>query len=212
MNTLSKISLSALFAIFLTACEKPNTQSAEQKPEQVQASEVKKEEVKPVDTGAEDYKTFRDWQDSQEKALNDAIQTATDALTDKQKADPAIMQETVNKTLLTQLDSIKASAEALNIQNSEVKALKDKTLEVLTLGTQMIIEGANMEKNPTPEAHKAFGELQTKLNQLAEEGQKLENELKAKYAPDTQPEVTPAETKPQETAPVNTAPTEATTK
>lgn len=190
MNTLSKISLSALFAIFLTACEKPNTQSAEQKPEQVQASEVKKEEVKPGDTGAEDYKTFSEWQDAQEKALNDAIQTATDSLTDKQKIDPAVMQETVNKTLLTQLDSIKASAEALNIQNSEVQALKNKTLEVLTLGTQMIIEGANMEKNPTPEAHKAFGELQTKLNQLAEEGQKLENELKAKYAPAPQPETT----------------------
>lgn len=212
MNTLSKISLSALFAVFLTACEKPTTQPSEQKPEQAQASEVKKEEVKPVDTGAADYKTFRDWQDAQEKALNDAIQAATDGLTEKQKADPTVMQETVNKTLLAQLDSIKASSEALNIQNSEVKALKDKTLEVLTLGTQMIIEGANMEKNPTPEAHKAFGELQTKLNQLAKEGQKLENELRAKYAPAPQPEVAPSEAKPQEVAPTEATPTETTTK
>lgn len=54
--------------------------------------------------------------------------------------------------------------------------------------------------------------MQTKLNQLAEEGQKLENELKAKYAPAPQPEVPPAETKPQEAAPVNTTPTEAATK
>lgn len=197
MNTLSKISLSALFAVFLTACEKQTTQPSEQKPEQVQASGVK-EEVKPVDTGAADYQIFRDWQYSQEKSLNDTIQTAINGLTEKQKADPSVMQETINKTLLTQLDSIKASAEELNIQNGEVKALKDKTLEVLTLGTQMIIEGANMEKNPTPEAHKAFGELQTRLNQLAEEGQKLESELKAKYAPDPQPEIAPRETKPQE--------------
>lgn len=197
MNTLSKISLSALFAVFLTACEKPTTQPTEQKPEQVQASETKQEAVKTEDTGAADYKTFRDWQDAQEKALNDAIQAATDSLTDKQKADPALMQETVNKALLAQLDSIKASAETLNIQDSEVKTLKDKTLEVLTLGSQMIVEGANMEKNPTPEAHKAFGELQTKLNQLAEEGQKLENELKAKYAPAEQPvQSTPSDAAP----------------
>ncbi|MFA9499511.1 lipoprotein Hlp [Mannheimia sp. E30BD] len=211
MNTLSKISLSALFAVFLTACEKPTTEPSKQKPEQAQASEVKKEEVKSANTGAADYQIFRDWQDTQEKALNDAIQTATDGLTEKQKADPTVMQETVNKTLLAQLDSIKASAEALNIQNSEVKALKDKILEVLTLGTQMIIEGASMEKNPTPEAHKTFGKLQTKLNQLAEEGQTLENALRAKYAPVPQPEVAPAEAKPQEAAPTETTPTEATT-
>lgn len=199
MNTLTKIGLSAIFSLFLTACDQSN-QNATQKTEPSQAVEVKKEEPKPIDTGAQDYKTFREWQDAQEKALNDAIQAATDNLNDKQKTDPAIMQDTVNKTLLAQLDTIKASAETLNIQNSEVKALKDKTLEVLSLGTQMIVEGANMAKNPTPEAHKAFGELQTKLNQLAEEGQKLEQELKAKYAPEptpapasTQPEATPAE-------------------
>ncbi|TLU75682.1 lipoprotein Hlp [Mannheimia varigena] len=187
MNTFSKISLSALLTVFLTACEKPAPQTTEQKSEQVQIAEVKKEEAKPVDTGARDYKTFREWQDAQEKALNDTIQSAADSLTDKQKADSALMQETVNKALLTQLDSIKASAETLNIQDSEVKALKEKTLEVLSLGTQMIVEGANMEKNPTPEAHKAFGELQAKLNQLAEEGQKLENVLKDKYAPEPAP-------------------------
>ncbi|HGO5815194.1 TPA: lipoprotein Hlp [Mannheimia haemolytica] len=197
MNTLTKIGLSAIFSLFLTACDQPNNQNATQKSESNQTVEVKKEEPKPADTGAKDYKTLREWQDAQEKALNDAIQAATDNLSDKQKADPAIMQDTVNKTLLAQLDTIKASAETLNIQNSEVKALKDKTLEVLTLGTQMIVEGANMAKNPTPEAHKAFGELQTKLNQLAEEGQKLEQELKAKYAPTPAPAPATSEDQPE---------------
>lgn len=186
MNTLTKVSLSALFALILTACDKPATQSAEKKAEPAAQTEVKQEtakveEVKPVDTGAQDYKTLREWQDAQEKALNDAVTNATNNLTDKQKGDADLMRETVNKALLAQLDTIKVSAETLNIQNPEIKALKDKTLEVLALGTQMIVEGAKMEKNPTPEAHKAFAELQTKLNQLAEEGQQLENTLKAKY-------------------------------
>ncbi|HGO5853690.1 TPA: lipoprotein Hlp [Mannheimia haemolytica] len=197
MNTLTKIGLSAIFSLFLTACDQPNNQNAAQKSESNQTVEVKKEEPRPADTGAQDYKTLREWQDAQEKALNDAIQAATDNLSDKQKADPAVMQDTVNKTLLTQLDTIKASAETLNIQNSEVKALKDKTLEVLALGTQMIVEGANMAKNPTPEAHKAFGELQTKLNQLAEEGQKLEQELQAKYAPTPAPAPATSEDQPE---------------
>lgn len=193
MNPLSKIGLAALFSLILTACDKPKTTEPAPAPTQTEEkatsapqetkTETVKTEAQPTDTGAEDYKMLTEWQNTQEKALSDAMEKAVAQLNDKQKADPALVQESINKTLLSQLDSIKVSAESLNIQNAEVKALKDKTIEVLTLGAQMIVEGSAMEKNPTPEAHKAFGELQTKLNQLANEGQQLENALKAKYAP-----------------------------
>lgn len=198
MNNATKLTLSALLAIFLTACDdKHSSSQLEQKVEKsaIQTSnESEKEKIennKPIDTGEQDYKALITWQDTQEKALNDAIKTATDNLNQKQKEDTALMQQTVNKVLLTEIDSIKSSAENLNIQDTEVKALKDKTIDVLTLGTQMITEGQKMEQNPTPEAHKAFGELQTKLNQLAEEGQQLENKLRAKYAPAPAPAPAP---------------------
>ncbi|EXI63078.1 hypothetical protein MHD_02775 [Mannheimia granulomatis] len=181
MNILTKVGLSALLTIFLTACEKPSSPEAQKSEQTPSQTQEKVEESK--DTGAQDYKALREWQDAQEKALRDTISSATNKLNEKQKSDAALMQETVNQALLSQLENIKVSAESLNIQNAEVKALKDKTLEVLTLGTEMIVEGAKMEKNPTPEAHKAFGELQTRLNQLAEQGQQLEKALKAKYEP-----------------------------
>lgn len=184
MNNFTKISLSLLLSFFLTACDKAASQTGNQHLEQqTQDVDSPKNEAIKIDVGLQDYKTLIEWQSAQEKTLNDAIKNATNKLTGKQKADPALMQETVNQTLLAQIENIKTSAEALNIQTSEIKMLKDKTIEVLTLGTQMIIEGAKMAKNPTPEAHKAFADLQTKLNQLAEEGQQLENQLKTKYAP-----------------------------
>lgn len=176
MNKLNQLGLFVIFSLFLTACDKPTPLSIETTADSSSTTDI----ITP-DTGKEDYKLLREWQDIQEKELGNAITNTINHLDEKQKDDPIIIQETVNKVLLTQIEKIRMSAESLNIQNTEVKALKDKTIEVLTLGVEMLIEGEKMNKNPTDEAHKSFVELQTKLNLLAEEGQKLENSLKIKY-------------------------------
>lgn len=180
MTKLTKISTIALLSVFLTACDK-----AADKPAQNVTTEQKVEAVK-VDTGAQDYKAFREWQQAQERAINDVIKNEMEKLGEKAK-DPKVAQEAMSKALLTQLEAIKQSASSLNINDEQVKALKEKSLEALTLGAQMMVEAEKVAKNPTPEAHKTFGELQAKLDKIANEGKAIESELMKKYAPAPQP-------------------------
>ena len=180
MTKLTKISAIALLSVFLTACDK-----AADKPAQNVTTEQKAEAVK-VDTGAQDYKAFREWQQAQERAINDVIKNEMEKLGEKAK-DPKVAQEAMSKALLTQLEAIKQSASSLNINDEQVKALKEKSLEALTLGAQMMVEAEKVAKNPTPEAHKTFGELQAKLDKIANEGKAIESELMKKYAPAPQP-------------------------
>ena len=136
-------------------------------------------------------KTFRQWKAEQERAINAASEEAMKKL--GEQADPKVMQETLNKVLMEQIQAVKASAEKLDIQDEKVKALKDKTLEVLALGLKMMEATETVAKNPTEESHKALGELQTQLNKLADEGLALESELTQKYEPAPAQPAAPAE-------------------
>ncbi len=188
MTKLTKIGAVALLSIFLTACDK-----AADKPAQNVKTEQKAEAVK-VDTGAQDYKAFREWQHAQERSINDAIKNEMEKLGDKAK-DPKVAQEAMSKALLAQIEVIKQSVTSLNITDEQVKALKEKSLEALSLGAQMMVEAEKVAQNPTPEAHKAFGDLQAKLDKIAHEGKAIEAELVKKYepAPQPKPEQLPAQ-------------------
>lgn len=174
MKKLTQLTTIALFGIFLTACDKPAEKNAQ--PQSANSVE------KTVDHGAEDYKTFREWQHSQEQKIHEAMAKTIEQLGEKAK-DEQVLQEAVNKTLLEQVENIKKSAEQLTITDSQVKLLKDKSLEALALGAEMIAEADKIAKNPTEEAHKAFSELQAKVEKIAQEGKALEAELLKKYEP-----------------------------
>lgn len=206
MKKFTALSTAALLAIFLTACDKPASQTTESTApakETAAASTQAKEaattptpakEAAPApkaDTGEQDYKTFRQWKAEQELAINSASEEAMKKL--GEQADPKVMQETLNKVLIEQIQAVKASAEKLDIQDEKVKALKDKTLEVLALGLKMIEATETVAKNPTEESHKVLGELQTQLNKLANEGLALEAELTQKYEPAPAQPAAPAE-------------------
>lgn len=199
MKKFTALSTAALLAIFLTACDKPASQTAETATpaketaaatastpaaKEAAATPAPAKEAAPApkaDTGEQDYKTFRQWKAEQERAINTASEEAMKKL--GEQADPKVMQETLNKVLMEQIQAVKASAEKLDIQDEKVKALKDKTLEVLALGLKMMEATETVAKNPTEESHKVLGELQTQLNKLADEGLALEAELTQKYEP-----------------------------
>lgn len=218
MKKFTALSTAALLAIFLTACDKPVSKTAETATpakETAAASTPAKEAATPApakeaapapkaDTGEQDYKTFRQWKAEQERAINSASEEAMKKL--GEQADPKVMQETLNKVLMEQIEAVKASAEKLDIQDEKVKALKDKTLEVLALGLKMMEATETVAKNPTEESHKALGELQTQLNKLADEGLALEAELTQKYEPAPAQPAAPAE---QPAAQAPSAPVEA---
>ena len=209
MKKFTALSTAALLAIFLTACDKPaskTTETATPAKETAAASTPAKEAApaQKADRGEQDYKTFRQWKAEQERAINSASEEAMKKL--GEQADPKVMQETLNKVLMEQILAVKASAEKLDIQDEKVKALKDKTLEVLALGLKMMEATETVAKNPTEESHKALGELQTQLNKLADEGLALESELTQKYEPAPAQPATPAE---QPAAQAPSAPAEA---
>lgn len=199
MKKFTALSTAALLAIFLTACDKPASKTTEtatpaKETATATASTPVAKEAAPApkaDTGEQDYKTFRQWKAEQELAINTASEEAMKKL--GEQADPKVMQETLNKVLMEQIQAVKASAEKLDIQDEKVKALKDKTLEVLALGLKMMEATETVAKNPTEESHKVLGELQTQLNKLADEGLALEAELTQKYEPAPAQPAAPAE-------------------
>ena len=197
MTKLKTFSAIALLSALLTACDKPvettsnvaNTAPAAQtgmKPETApsnhEKTEVSAEEktTELVDTGAEDYKKFREWQKTQEQGIENAITTEVEKLGDKAK-DEKLLRDAMNKALLAQADVIKQSADTLQIADEKVKQLKEKSLEALSLGIQLMTEGEKVVHQPTEESHKIFSELQAKLDQVAKEGKTLEEELIKKY-------------------------------
>ncbi len=197
MTKLKTLSAIALLSALLTACDKPvettsnvvNTAPAAQtetKPETApsnqEKTEVNAEEktAEVVDTGAEDYKKFREWQKTQEQGIENAITAEVEKLGDKAK-DEKLLRDAMNRALLAQSDAIKQSADTLQITDEKVKQLKEKSLEALALGIQLMAEGEKVAQQPTEASHKIFSELQAKLDQVAKEGKALEAELIKKY-------------------------------
>lgn len=197
MTKLKTLSAIALLSALLTACDKPvettsnvaNTAPAAQtgmKPETApsnhEKTEVSAEEktTELVDSGAEDYKKFREWQKTQEQGIENAITAEVEKLGDKAK-DEKLLRDVMNRALLAQADTIKQSADTLQITDEKVKQLKEKSLEALALGIQLMAEGEKVAQQPTEESHKIFSELQAKLDQVAKEGKALEAELIKKY-------------------------------
>ena len=169
MTKLKTLSAIALLSVLLTACDKPtettvnvaNTAPAVQtKTEQETApsNQEKTEVLEPTssrpawasqrDTGAEDYKKFREWQKAQEQGIENAITTEVEKLGDKAK-DEKLLRDAMNKALLAQADVIKQSADTLQIADEKVKQLKEKSLEALSLGIQLMTEGEKAVHQPT---------------------------------------------------------------
>ena len=162
MNKFTKISATALFALFLTACDKPADKPAPAKPETTQpAPEAKQEAAKPAEaTPAQeqaDYNKLLEWNASQAQAQMAAQQKLQSDLTaavqakDEKKIEEAI--KTFNKTVE---DTI-ASLDKLDITAPSVKSIKDQNKEVLALSSELLVDQLNLAtKAPTEEQTKAY--------------------------------------------------------
>lgn len=171
MKLLHKLIAFTLFSIFLTACDKPT--------EQVLNKE-------PVITAADEFKIYKEWQRTQEQLLSEAM---IKAMEEGKSNDNAIAQAIGN-----QINHIRETANTLQIKDPEILALKDKAVEVMNLGVQMLkaseLAGTDLEKQ------RELIQLTQQLQKVAEEGQAMEMALKEKYDP--QPaiqEPTPTEAK-----------------
>ena len=202
MTKLTKISATALFALFLTACDKPADKAAEapkaeatpaaqtQAPAQTETttpaqSSAQTETAKPavqlsaeeLAQGKADLQKILDWNKAQEQAANAAQQKLQTELAtnDPKKVEAALVEfiKTVDETVKT--------LDAVEVKSPLVAAFKAKTKEVLTLSSSIVADSVKVMAQPTPESQNALAE---KTQQLIQEGnvlQQLQAELQQTF-------------------------------
>ena len=196
MTKFTKISATALFALFLTACDKPADKAAEvPKAEATPAAQtqapVAQQETAPAETakpavqlsaeelaqGKTDLQKILDWNKAQEQAANAAQQKLQTELAtnDPKKVEAALVEftKTVDETVKT--------LDAVEVKSPLVAAFKAKTKEVLTLSSSIVADSVKVMAQPTPESQNALAE---KTQQLIQEGnvlQQLQAELQQTF-------------------------------
>ena len=196
MTKLTKISATALFALFLTACDKPADKAAEvPKAEATPAVQtqapVAQQETAPAETakpavqlsaeelaqGKTDLQKILDWNKAQEQAANAAQQKLQTELetNDPKKVEAALVEftKTIDETVKT--------LDAVEVKSPLVAAFKAKTKEVLTLSSSIVADSVKVMSQPTPESQNALAEKTQKLIQEGNVLQQLQAELQQTF-------------------------------
>ena len=189
MNKFTKISATALFALFLTACDKPADKPAPAKPETTQpAPEAKQEAAKPAEaTPAQeqaDYNKLLEWNASQAQAQMAAQQKLQSDLTAAGQAKDEKKIEEAIKTFNKAVEDAIASLDKLDVTSPSVKSIKDQNKEVLALSSESLVDQLNLAtKAPTEEQTKAYQAKVEKLQAAVAKLQKDGADLAQKFAP-----------------------------
>ena len=202
MNKFTKISATALFALFLTACDKPADKPANNaKPETAQQPEAAKpaeatqqaeaakpaEATKPAETApalsAEeqekaDYEKLVAWNQQQGAAQAQSQQKLQQELQaaivaqDENKAKAAI--EEFNKTVQASI----ASLDALEIKSDLIKSAQTKTKNVLALASELLVAQANVKDEAEQKVYvEKAQQLQSEMQALAQLSAQIEAKL-----------------------------------
>lgn len=201
MTKFTKISATALFALFLTACDKPAskpaeatkpaettpaTQPAEAAPAAKAATEAPKVETtapavqlsaEELAQGKADFKKILDWNKTQEQIANAAQKTLQEKLASQ---DPKQIEAALTEFTKTVEDTIK-SLDAVEVKNALVKTFKEKTKEVLGLSNTIVTDSVKVMANPTSEAQEALKAKTQQVIALGGELQKLQAELQQTF-------------------------------
>ena len=182
MNKFTKISATALLALFLTACDKPADKAPETKPEAAQTQAVS--EVKVDEKG--DYQKLVDWNKAQEQTqLQSQQKFQQDLVAAVQAQDEKKVKEAIETFNQSVKDTI-TSLDALDVKAESIKSIKEQTKNVLSLASGLLVDQANMSfTNPTqtPEQQKAYAEKAEALRNAMAELQKQSVELEQKFNP-----------------------------
>lgn len=170
MKKLTKISIAALLALFLAACDQPAQSS---KTESATSASVVTSEAQ----GIEDFKKFVEWNLAQEQALASSHAELQQKLAteDKAQLEQGLTEFTVK------VSEVLKSLDALDVKHNELVAFKAKTKESLTLSNEVISESVKLIANPTEEGQKIIQEKTAKLQQVNAELQQLQLELQQKF-------------------------------
>lgn len=169
MKNLTKLSLATLLALFLTACDKPNTA------QQAQSSAQTATQADP----ATDFLKFIDWQKAQEAAqanIQAEIQQKLSSVQNPKELEPVL------QNFSAKMNEMAQSLDALDIQSPEIKNLKEKAKVVLLLSSETMADTLKMIGAPSEDSQKALQEKAQKLMSLATELQQLQSDLAQKFS------------------------------
>ena len=198
MTKFTKISATALFALFLTACDKPANKPAEtaapekaptaatQEKAAAPATEAAKpatEAAKPAAAdemaqGKADLEKVLAW-DSQNQGQMVKLQQELQAKA--ASGDPEQIEEAV-KGFTAYIDDTIKSLDSLDIKNAQVVDFRTLAKDVLGLSRDVMVDSLKIASNPQ-DADLQKG-LQTKVQDLMQKSQNLlnsQNELKTKF-------------------------------
>lgn len=191
MNKFTKISATALFALFLTACDKPANKPAETAaPEKTPAAAPATEAAKPATEAAKpaaademaqgkaDLEKVLAW-DSQNQGQMVKLQQELQAKA--ASGDPKQIEEAV-KGFTAYIDDTIKSLDSLDIKNTQVVDFRTLAKDVLGLSRDVMVDSLKIASNPQ-DADLQKG-LQTKVQDLMQKSQNLlnsQNELKTKF-------------------------------
>lgn len=186
MNKFTKISATALFALFLTACDKPADKAAaapkaEATPAaQQQAAAPAAQQTATVDQAAlADFKKIIDWNKAQEAelaALQDKLQEAV------KSGDKAKVEEEM-KAYSAKVDDVLKSLDGVEVKDAEVVNFKGKTKDILALSKDLMIESIKVMANPDAKAQESIQEKAKVLLNAGHELQQLQQQLHQKLMP-----------------------------
>ena len=191
MTKFTKISATALFALFLTACDKPANKPAETAaPEKTPAAATQEKAAAPATEAARpaaademaqgkaDLEKVLAW-DSQNQAQMVKLQQELQAKASS--GDPKQIEEAV-KGFTAYIDDTIKSLDALDIKNTQVVDFRNLAKDVLGLSRDVMVDSLKIASNPQ-DADLQKG-LQTKVQDLMQKSQNLlssQNELKTKF-------------------------------
>lgn len=193
MNKFTKISAAALFAFFLTACDKPapkaDAAKAEATPAAQQAApqQAAPATVQVDQQGIADFQKIVEWNKAQEEALGASQAKLTEAL---ESRDQAKVEEQL-KAFTAKVDEVLKSLDSVDVKNEAVAQFKAKTKETLMLSSDLIAESVKTMEKPTAEAQKLVQEKSQVLIKAGQELQVMQQQLHQLFMP--APAATPAE-------------------
>lgn len=200
MNNLTKISATALVALFLAACDKPAQKPAEPaKAETTPAAQTPAEPAKteaapapaaqpekaaetttaaPSEAAKADFQKLVEWNAAQEQTMAAAQAELQQKLTSQ---DPKQIQEGLSTFSKKVEDTIK-SLDAINVSDEQIKAFKEKTKSVLELSSDVL--SSQVKVMTTPNDASLVETIQKKSEALigaSTELQKLNAELQQRF-------------------------------
>ena len=198
MTKFTKISATALFALFLTACDKPADKPAETAaPEKTPAAATQEKAAAPATEAAKpateaakpaaademaqgkaDLEKVLAW-DSQNQGQMVKLQQELQAKA--ASGDPKQIEEAV-KGFTAYIDDTIKSLDSLDIKNTQVVDFRTLAKDVLGLSRDVMVDSLKIASNPQ-DADLQKG-LQTKVQDLMQKSQNLlnsQNELKTKF-------------------------------